>query len=233
MPTAVILPIKLDVTMKWSNVKLILRRELKDQLRDRRTLFTVLVLPLLLYPLMGVAMLQISQFSQQQVVKIWMVGTENLPESPSLLQDGNFNPELFPAQSNQQILLDVESSDNQVVKFVKQFWGSEKFAQGEQAFNKVLQVELEKRDADLAVFFLSPIEVGVNSTEPSAAPKVMVFQNSASDKSKLAAQEFNSIISRWRQKITSQILSDNHVDTHSLSAFTCLLYTSASPRDRG
>ena len=44
--------------MKWSNVLLIYSRELRDQLRDRRTLFTVLVLPLVLYPLMGMAMLQ-------------------------------------------------------------------------------------------------------------------------------------------------------------------------------
>jgi len=37
-----------------ANVKLIFLREFRDQLRDRRTLFTVLVLPNLLYPLMGV-----------------------------------------------------------------------------------------------------------------------------------------------------------------------------------
>ena len=48
--------------MKWSNVFLIYSRELRDQLRDRRTLFTVLVLPLVLYPLMGMALLQTAQF---------------------------------------------------------------------------------------------------------------------------------------------------------------------------
>ena len=39
--------------MKWSNVKLVLHREVRDQLRDRRTLFTIAVLPVLLYPLLG------------------------------------------------------------------------------------------------------------------------------------------------------------------------------------
>ena len=33
--------------MTWKNVKLILLRELRDQLRDRRTLFMVAVLPLI------------------------------------------------------------------------------------------------------------------------------------------------------------------------------------------
>ena len=42
--------------MNWKNVKLIFLREVRDQLRDRRTLFMVAVLPLLLYPAMGVGM---------------------------------------------------------------------------------------------------------------------------------------------------------------------------------
>ena len=93
--------------MKWDNVKLILARELKDQIRDRRTLFTVLVLPLLLYPLMGIAMLQISQFTQQHPIKIWMVGVENLPESPALLIDGEFNPALVNASAKNLSLIHI------------------------------------------------------------------------------------------------------------------------------
>jgi len=38
-----------------AHVKLIFLREVLDQLRDRRTLFMVAVLPLLLYPLLGIA----------------------------------------------------------------------------------------------------------------------------------------------------------------------------------
>ena len=37
--------------MNWSNVILILKREIRDQLRDRRTLFMIFVLPVLLYPI--------------------------------------------------------------------------------------------------------------------------------------------------------------------------------------
>ena len=40
--------------MNFTNVKLILVREIRDQLRDRRTLFMIAVLPLLLYALLGV-----------------------------------------------------------------------------------------------------------------------------------------------------------------------------------
>ena len=44
--------------MRWSIIRLIWLRELRDQLRDRRTLFMVLVLPLLLYPVLGFAVLK-------------------------------------------------------------------------------------------------------------------------------------------------------------------------------
>jgi sodium transport system permease protein len=44
--------------MRWSIIRLIWLRELRDQLRDRRTLFMVAGLPLLLYPILGVAFLK-------------------------------------------------------------------------------------------------------------------------------------------------------------------------------
>ena len=46
--------------MTWTNIKLILMREVRDQLRDRRMLFMVLVLPVLLYPGLGIGMFQMS-----------------------------------------------------------------------------------------------------------------------------------------------------------------------------
>jgi sodium transport system permease protein len=44
--------------MRWSIIRLIWLRELRDQLRDRRTLFMIAGLPLLLYPVLGFAVLQ-------------------------------------------------------------------------------------------------------------------------------------------------------------------------------
>ena len=37
--------------MRWSIVRLIWLREMRDQLRDRRTVFMIAVLPVLLYPI--------------------------------------------------------------------------------------------------------------------------------------------------------------------------------------
>ena len=41
--------------MRWSIIRLIWFRELRDQLRDRRTVFMIAVLPLVLYPLVIVS----------------------------------------------------------------------------------------------------------------------------------------------------------------------------------
>mgnify|MGYP000566115989 CR=1 FL=1 len=68
--------------MKLSNIKLIIGREIRDQLRDRRTMFMIFVLPVLLYPLLGLSLAQISQFVQEQVVTVMVVGAEQLEDLP-------------------------------------------------------------------------------------------------------------------------------------------------------
>ena len=43
--------------MRWSIIRLIWLRELRDQFRDRRTVFMIVGLPLVLYPVLGVCVL--------------------------------------------------------------------------------------------------------------------------------------------------------------------------------
>ncbi len=74
--------------MNWSNVKLIWLREVRDQLRDRRTLFMVAVLPLLLYPLLGMMAVQIAQLSSHHRAKVLVIGLQNPPEFPPLIERG-------------------------------------------------------------------------------------------------------------------------------------------------
>src|SRR5271169_5520198 len=77
--------------MNWNNVKLIFLREVRDQLRDRRTLFMIFVLPLLMYPLLGLSNLQVSQFLREQPTKVLIVNLPKLPELPPLVEDDHFN----------------------------------------------------------------------------------------------------------------------------------------------
>lgn len=70
--------------MSWRNVKLIFLREVLDQLRDRRTLFMVAVLPILLYPLMGIGMFQMTAIFSEQPRTVVILGADNLPDLPLL-----------------------------------------------------------------------------------------------------------------------------------------------------
>lgn len=84
--------------MNWRNVRLIYGREIRDQLRDRRTLFMIAVLPLLLYPLLGMSVFQLSQFLRKSEPKVVVIGSENLASDeglPALFEEGMFAASLF------------------------------------------------------------------------------------------------------------------------------------------
>lgn len=70
--------------MTWKNVRLIFLREVRDQLRDRRTLFMVAVLPLLLYPALGIGMVQMTLTFSEQTRTVVVLGATDLPDPPLL-----------------------------------------------------------------------------------------------------------------------------------------------------
>src|SRR5262249_21902849 len=85
--------------MRWSNLFVIFRREVRDQIRDRRTLFMIFVLPILLYPILGIGVIRFASALEQKPRSVVVVGAEFLPKTPPLLNpsgDG-FNPALFDA----------------------------------------------------------------------------------------------------------------------------------------
>jgi len=90
--------------MSLRNVRLILTRELRDQLRDRRTLFMIAVLPLALYPLLGMTFFQLAQLLQEQPTEIWVVGARHLPEFPPLIANGRFSRGLFEDTTERGLL---------------------------------------------------------------------------------------------------------------------------------
>lgn len=208
--------------MNWRNVKLIFARELKDQLRDRRTLFTVLVLPVLLYPLLGMALLQVSQFSQKHSTTIWMVGTNNLPDQPPLLIDGELNPQLLDRKAT-SIQMVTENSHQKITSFVADFYNNYRDDQGAEYAKRIIQHELKKRHADLAVFIPQPIDIDVYFTtppgDPAELPRIYLFLNSAKDKSNLAAKQFTEVMQNWKQLIGAAILQSNHLDAACLETF--------------
>jgi sodium transport system permease protein len=89
--------------MSWRNIRLILVRELRDQLRDRRTLFMITVLPVLLYPMLGLGIVEMMLTFSEQPRTVVVLNADQLPDQPpfldrqgilkSLYQDGQQDAE--------------------------------------------------------------------------------------------------------------------------------------------
>jgi sodium transport system permease protein len=69
--------------MRWSIIRLIWLRELRDQLRDRRTLMMIAGLPLFLYPVLGMAVLHLARgFAERPSTIGVVIGSENRHDFP-------------------------------------------------------------------------------------------------------------------------------------------------------
>lgn len=126
--------------MNWRHIQLIFHREMRDQLRDRRTLFTIAILPLLLYPLIGLLMMQVAQFNREYTVRIRMVGAENWPSELPLL---DAEQRLIPRVGSDAV--------GKLMKFEIQSWPSTP-SELEQLLDKARNaVQLDEIDAVLIV----------------------------------------------------------------------------------
>jgi sodium transport system permease protein len=70
--------------MRWSIIRIIWLRELRDQLRDRRTLFMMAGLPLLLYPFLGLMVVRFALNIADRKITVGIVqGPKRLQEFPA------------------------------------------------------------------------------------------------------------------------------------------------------
>src|SRR5580704_10143172 len=98
--------------VRWSNLVVIFGREVRDQIRDRRTLFMIFVLPILLYPMLGIGLLKVAEALDQKARDVVVVGAEFLANSPPLMNpagDG-FNPAFFDSPGEAEKLRVVRES---------------------------------------------------------------------------------------------------------------------------
>ena len=64
----------------------------------------IAVLPILLYPLLGMSMFQISQFMQEQPTRVLVVGAKDLADLPPLFENQQFAGRLFTDPSRTKLL---------------------------------------------------------------------------------------------------------------------------------
>lgn len=163
--------------MDWTNVRWIWLREARDQLRDRRTLFMVIVLPLLLYPVLGLGLVQLTLRFHEDVRTIGLVGTDRLPEAPSLLtEDGKlFHSSLFDDPGDQRLYV-IDTSTEWSPNHVRQ------------------------RKIDLL------LTIPEGADERFAAGEMLtldVYRDGTSDLSRRAAAGVVLVLERWEEQLTA------------------------------
>jgi sodium transport system permease protein len=193
--------------MNWSNVKLILAREIRDQLRDRRTLFMIAVLPLLLYPLLGMSFFQVVQFMREHPIRVLVVGAPENPELPPLVAGDRFDARLF-AEPEAARLLVVEQRAHP--------------SQGGDTRATPLELarrEMQQGNYDVVVYFprnfsqqFSRFRQALVAPDRQAAggsvtvPGVEICPNLAKEASKAAYRRVSDVLDRWREDIGRQNL---------------------------
>jgi sodium transport system permease protein len=213
--------------MNWYNVRLIFCREVRDQLRDRRTLFMIAVLPLLLYPLLGMSLFQVAQFVREQPTRVLVLGREALPAAPPLIEGDRFAERLRgqmeklhlvelhfadsePAATDgpkislaDQAQLAVERGEYDAVVFVPP-----DFAQQLAAFRETLRKQATAPRAEQLIL-----------DEKSSVPSPEIYYNTAREKSQLAYIRLSQVLDRWKDEIVRENLISSRLPTSAVQPF--------------
>jgi len=229
--------------MTLGNVKLILGREIRDQLRDRRTLFMIAVLPILLYPLLGISMLQVSQFMQEQATRVLVVGANHLAARPPLFENGQFATRLFGDPSGARLLelhfvsaepptpgaapadLRMEA-DAEVAAghFEAALYFPPDFARRLEAFRAAVRRQAQGRAGGRA---------GDEPAVRLAVPSPEIVHSTANEKSELAFARLSGVLQRWSEQIGEDNLVQSGVSRIAARPFLVGSADVADPKHRG
>lgn len=203
--------------MNFKTIKLVYQRELRDQLRDRRTLFTVLVLPVLIYPLLGMAMLHISQFSAVEPCRIWLVGAENLPTDPPLVVDGRFGPGLLAEAERAITTVELARlAEQNPAAPLRQFMASKPHEMTPELLEWTKR-HLVGHRYDLAVL------VPPGTADPqgvASLTQIEIIQNSSRGNSVAAAMRARIAIQKWMQNLVVKNLDQLQIKVAEVKPFS-------------
>jgi len=229
--------------MNFSNVKLIFLREMRDQLRDRRTLFLIAVLPLLLYPLLGMSFFQLAQFMRNTAAKVLIVGQEELSQHewlPALLDETRFDKRLFIDSPDELASLQLVPAESLPT--------DEPSEQAEIPVDPLqsAQEALAREEVQIILYFpsgfgerLGAARAALNkrtaspeSTEQTVLPEPQIFYNSAKEKSRIAQMRVERVLRKWRNSVSQINLRHGNVPLAAARPFELLPQDVADQQQR-
>lgn len=182
--------------MRFSTVRLIAGREVRDLIRDRRTLMIVLVLPALLYPAFVVVGLAFAITMMSQKTVIGIVGAENLPKfeyHPESLLAGS--PWLVEAErrfENPALIVDEQFATKYVKTEAQQGSIELRFLDRED------EGLLQSRQVDAILVIPKDLVSGISGQN---RPEIRILGRDGDETSKIVVRRTNGIVSRWSEHI--------------------------------
>ena len=243
---------------RLSAIGMIYLREMRDQFRDRRTMFTIAVLPLVLYPLLGMVMMQVAQFSQQRPASVCVIGVEHLDHAPPLLEGDQFAKGL----SDDQAMRVDEYRWDELSRNDSSAEASDSMTAGEQAnqwvksgrYDVALVIpphfQRDELPGDAQITDLQnenkasgdPSDPPNTSTAdnahadlavtPATANDVQLIFHMGRDSSAMAKGRVQSVLSAWRSQWVIKRIESNGIDPKSLAPFNWSPTDVASQRNR-
>jgi sodium transport system permease protein len=181
--------------MRWSIIRLIWARELRDQLRDRRTVMMIAVLPLVLYPLVGVGLLEFASGAGKRPQLVGVVNADQLALldedenglhiRPDYLEHGR-DPEPFAIRR-----LDVEGADAPG-------------ATGDAAFLARYRRSLETREVDLVV--VAPPDFA-GRLRDGGRPALLLLTRDNDEFSSAVYAHLKALLMRWEKALLAERLA--------------------------
>ena len=205
----------------WA-VLAIYTREMRDQIRDRRTLFTIILLPMMLYPIVGMLLMQIAQFTRAHPTRIAVVGIEHVaPPDPT---DDLIVPLLQPIDGHP---IDGHPVDGQADRYRFAPIGDTPI--GDNRADSMISVDGYQTDQfpvaqqwvqqgvyDVVLWIDGPVRgAGMMRDQPT----MQLIYNVGSDPSRIAKDRVNAQLGQWRGEWVRRGLVEAGVDLRLLDPF--------------
>jgi len=202
--------------MSWSIIRIIWFRELRDLVRDRRTLFMIVVLPAVLYPLMGFIgyMFALNAIEQRTVVGI--AGMNYLPNltprsagfSPvpaaswlALTPEGGIDRLACAAALAQAARIDEDYPPLVINdQFPEPFCATARESEA-MAIVSLLNAELAPLEArHIDVLLVVPSDFR-QRLDDGGRPTLEIYTRAADGRSRLAERRLRGVLVRWKQRV--------------------------------
>jgi sodium transport system permease protein len=215
--------------MRWKIVKLIFCREIRDQIRDRRTLFMIAVLPVLFYPLLGVSFFQIAQFLREHPSQVLIIGYESTAgDLPELVMKDRFAVKLREKTESGLVKLKLISLKKLPFASENRWPASGELNEDQAALvNKQIRRLMNRYRCEAAVCFppgffheletypgrfRAHARLAANSKQPPPeVPKPMLVYDDSSDKKVLAHARVDRVLKKWSAEVGKKSLQQSNL----------------------